>query len=134
MSSIKTIRLKTESAGNTKAGNPYKRYEFQFEDGSKISSFDDRIGNNFQIGQTVLIETVQKGNFQELKSMQLAPAGTAPQVPTENFKSNARENSIIAQTLTKCLAEYMAANPKAENLNEVRAILLESYKFFNSNL
>jgi len=110
----KTIKNISESDGTTKTGKPYKRWEFEFSDGIRLSTFDEKIGTAFKSGDNVEIETEYKGKFQELKSM--VKTDKKPVV------SN-REQSIIAQALTK--AWCSAANRVIETKE-----VLEAYNYF----
>lgn len=124
MKAIKTIKTVSVSNGVGKTGKPYKRFEFEFSDGFKLSSFDEKIGTAFQAGQNVEVETEQKGAYQELKSMVLY-SGAMPEAikPIVEQNSPTREKSIIAQTLTKCWAETQIDSLSPEQV-------LTAYKYF----
>ena len=114
---IKTILTKP---GETN-GKAWTRYEFEFVDGFKISTFDNKLGTAFQPGTVVDITLEDKvgTKFKELKDMVLASTAPKPSV------SNDGEKSIVAQCLSKCVCG--GAGLTAEKV-------LETYNYFLKNL
>lgn len=136
---IKQIRLISETIGSSKvSGNPYKRFQFEFTDNSKISTFDEAIGKAFKMGDVVDIVTEKRGMYNELVSMTASNAqvpniqNTASTQPQASQQAQDREKSIIAQTLTKCFSEIMAGHPEIDCI-AVQNRLLVAYKFFLEN-
>jgi hypothetical protein len=117
-----TIKVIHEKIGETK-GKSWKRYEFQFESGLKLSTFDREIGDKFKPGQAVelTVETNAQG-YLELKGMKLSS-----EPKSASCGSGTREISIVAQTLTKCWAETLTITP---TLNEI----LCAYRYFLAEL
>lgn len=126
---IKQIRLVKEVPGETNS-KKWLRYEFEFTDGFKVSTFDDKIGKAFNPGQTVEIAGDKEGQFWKLKSMVVSEQGNiTPEVERviESPVVYSREASIIAQTMTKCWAMTRPVDVSKEDV-------LEAYRWFLNEL
>lgn len=120
---IKEIKTIVTNNGETN-GKKWKRYEFEFTDGIKLSTFNEDLGKAFKPGDKVDIETEQKGKFTELKSMVLYSGEMPVKAEKLSSVSSDRERSIVAQTLTKAWAR---TDKTAEEV-------LKTYKFFIEKL
>ena len=56
--------------GLDKRGKPYKRWVFVIND-KKYSTFDEKIGTEFKIGQFVEIEGFQRGAYWNMQTMKI---------------------------------------------------------------
>ncbi len=112
------IRTITEKTGETAKGM-WKNYVFEMTDGFKCGTFDKKIGEEFNAGDDVEFECEQKGDFFNIKTMTTEPAQ-----PEVKGGYTQRDREIIAQCLTKCVAEG--------KMNKEQA--LETFKFFMREL
>jgi len=70
--------------GSSEKG-PWKRWTFEIE-GKKYSTFDNRIGEKFQVGDQVVIEGEQEGKYWNMKTMDYwdGKETTTPTQPAPN--------------------------------------------------
>jgi len=94
--------------------------------GRKISIWDKSQYDDLtdKIGQSVNVEIEQKGAFFNLKGINtnLSVKSASQPVPASN-----KDNSIVAQCLTKCVCEICKDSLKQVPIIEVREIVLEVY-------
>lgn len=94
---IKTI---TESHGSSNKG-PWTRYLFEFEDGGKYSTFDEKIGKSFKPSQNVEIGLEQSGKFKNLKTMKLVENVTSGELNIGGLLDNKETNDLLRQILAE---------------------------------
>ena len=80
------IQKVSKDDGLDKNGNPYTRWIFLIND-KKYSTFDEKIGEKFEVGQEIVMEGEARGQYWNMKSMKLADQSeqkeSAPQ-PSNN--------------------------------------------------
>lgn len=125
----KEIRLVTDKPGVGKNGKPYMRFEFEFTDGFKVSTFDEKIGKAFKPGQVVAITGEKEGAFWTMKDMVLTSGNITPkaEVISNSSQNASREATIIAQCLVKA---YCSSAP----VDMTKESVLEAYRWFLGEL
>ena len=90
-----TIEGKDKKQGTSKQGKPYTRWEFTI-DGKKYSTFDENIGEKFNVGDKVVINGYQEGKYFNMKTMTIVEP-----IKEEKVSDNGSEDvlSVLKQIL-----------------------------------
>jgi hypothetical protein len=101
MEFISKITKKDYSEGLKKDGvTPYKRCQFEFENGKKLSTFEDTIANAHMVGSTVKVTTKTAKNPQYEDLVKMEPSTVA-----EGKAFKPEEPVLNAETTTTHIAE-----------------------------
>jgi hypothetical protein len=116
----------------------------ELSDGRKINTFDMKLADELHknwLGKTINGEVEEKNGFYSLVGFEpVTTSGAVSKAVVEAPKAlevgPTREQSIVAQCLTKCFVEVLAANASMtlEQANTVRTGILETYKFYLKSL
>ena len=99
--------------GGSTNGKPWVRYVFTI-DGKDYSTFNANIGDNFKIGDFVLMEGEQKGKFWNMESMAMAEGENVVTEKVESSTLTNRETSMyVSYAKDLFIATYVTgANPE----------------------
>jgi hypothetical protein len=110
----------TKKKGTSQKG-AYTLFSLEMDNGQKYTTFDKEIGEKFLEGQNVVYTVEKDGPYWKLKDMALEVIAAGQ---TTSIKED-RDKSIIAQCLTKCVAEGRQVTKEE---------MLETYKWFLKEL
>lgn len=98
MDIIGKIEKLDKSSGMGKNGKPYDRWVFTIND-KKYSTFDEKIGTGFKVGEVVKMVGQQNGQYFNMSSMVMADS-KEPQIAPKSDS-----NDTIVDLLRQILAE-----------------------------
>ena len=102
-----------KESGTSKTGKPYKRWVFHV-DNKKYSTFDERIGDFFEVGDTIEMFLEKSGNYLNLQKANKLVGKAAEEAEQEELPKN--EGNDVIDLLRKILAELKELN--GNNINK----------------
>lgn len=96
------------NTGMNKNNKPFTRWVFTINE-KKYSTFDEKIGQAFKVGDNVVMTGEQKGQFWNMSTMVLASQTTLQETPQPTEQPN---NDLVVDLLRQILAELKGTKPK----------------------
>ena len=134
------ISDKTQKPGQTN-GNNWVRTEFTI-DSKKYSTFDEKIGNRFVIGDNVQVFGEMKGQYFNMKTMSLWSGSDTPEIPVVQIDTPDRkvmmantlstQDSIQRQCALKAAVEFQKDNENCTG-EQIMATADMFVKWINGN-
>lgn len=95
--------------GISKNGKPYERWEFTIGD-KRYSTFDEKIGNGFKIGDKIKMEGKRNGKFFNMETMTKFEGQTPDKQEKVPEKAPKGDNEMIIDLLRQILGELRIKN------------------------
>lgn len=115
---METIRGVVSGVGKDegigKNGKPYTRYVFTINE-KKYSTFDEKIGESFKVGDDVTITGEKNGAFFNMKTMILSKQVPVESLPKEQTTLETPKNDLVVDLLRQILAELKGLKTNGNN-------------------
>lgn len=109
------IEGKNKDQGTSKNGKKYTRYVFEMEDGKKYSTFDDKIGEKYNVGDEVAYTVKKSGKYWNLVNM-MNVEDYEGNYDTMKGEDEVGEATKVISLLNQMLQELKKTNTQIDDL------------------